>query len=70
MDYIEAELDWRLLRTVSRQLARHPPLHVLVQAFMGIEPGDLPAAAADPPDEETRRASFIQAFQAAGGSIN
>lgn len=67
-EYIERELDWRLLQTVTRYLARNPPVPLLLKAFMGIETDSLPGAS-PPPDPETRKQQFIQAFQAAGGSL-
>lgn len=62
-------MDWHLLRTVSRYLARNPPVHVLLRAFMGINTDELPGAT-EPEDEGTRRANFLDAFQAAGGQLH
>lgn len=69
MEFIERELDWRLLRAASRYLARNPPVHLLVKWFMGIKGDDLPGASA-PADEPTRKNNFIEAFRSAGGLIH
>lgn len=69
MDYIEQNLDWRLLRAASRYLAQNPPTHLLVKWFMGLKSDDLPGAS-QPADPDTRKRNFAEAFRAAGGAIN
>lgn len=69
MEFIEQELDWRLLRAASRYLAKNPPVHLLVKWFMGIKSDDLPGATT-PADAPARKQNFVDAFRAAGGSIH
>lgn len=63
-DYIENQMDIPRLASMNAYWAKHPPLHVMVQWFMGIEEksvaGDLMGDDADEDDLLTELSSFPQ----------
>ena len=63
-DYIENQMDIPRLASMNAYWAKHPPLHVMVQWFMGIEEksvaGDLMGDDDDEDDLLTELSSFPQ----------
>lgn len=63
-DYIENQMDIPRLASMNSYWAKHPPLHVMVQWFMGIEEksvaGDLMGDDDDEDDLLTELSSFPQ----------
>lgn len=62
-------MDLHRYAALQRQWRRSPPLQLMVQGYLGIEPQEDPA----PPTPENEQAAlqdFIRNFAAAGGAIH
>jgi len=54
---------------MSRYWQSHPPLHLMVQGYLGIEPDSAAGTAKQQADQDDL-AAFMSAFSAGGGMIN
>ena len=55
---------------MSRYWKSHPPVHLMVQGYLGIEPDGHAGGAKQQQTEQDDLASFMSAFSAGGGMIN
>lgn len=59
-------MDLHRHAALRRQWRRSPPLQLMVQGYLGIEPADDP----QPQDQDAALRDFIANFAAAGGTVH
>ena len=71
-DTIDRDMDLIRLATLNRYWDRHPPLHLMVQSYLGIKPVSRSTIPSKPEAANTNDdlQEFVQLFTAAGGSIS
>lgn len=73
-EYVERHMDLHRYAALRRRWRRSPPVQMMVQAYLEIEPQEDPAPASasplQPQDEQAAIADFARAFAAAGGQIH
>ncbi len=62
-------MDLHRHAALQRHWRRSPPLQLMVQGYLGIQPQEAPAAVA-PQSDDAALQSFIRNFAAAGGAIH
>lgn len=71
-DTIDREMDLIRFAAMSRYWDRHPPLHLMVQSYLGIKPVIRNTTQAKPESSNTDDdlQEFVQLFTAAGGTLS
>ena len=62
-------MDLHRYAALQRQWRRSPPLQLMVQGYLGVEPQEEPAPLT-PDREQAALQDFLRNFAAAGGSIH
>ena len=68
MDYVDQHMDIPRLVAMGNYWQKHPPVHLMVAAYLGIKP-EVKAKASDTLNTEQDLEEFMQMFSAAGGAI-
>jgi hypothetical protein len=68
-DTIDREMDLMRLAALNHYWDRHPPLHLMVQSYLGIKPVSRSSASRQREADNTERdvQEFAEMFTAAGG---
>ena len=71
-DTIDREMDLMRLAALNHYWDSHPPLHLMVQSYLGIKPVSRSTSPSKPEtaNTDTDLQEFVQLFTAAGGNIN